>query len=130
MDHESTDPHPFAGCAPLHNLHAHMLTLAFFIRSVAPCPLTSCTHTDMKESEKNRLENVVLARPARNAITALRSQFKSESPIDAEFAPTTPRNAHPNDVELDIRVCVERTVMVDYTNESENESSCGRPAKE
>ncbi|OJA13672.1 hypothetical protein AZE42_08979 [Rhizopogon vesiculosus] len=81
---------------------------------------------EMKESR--RLENVVLARPARNALSGLHSHFGSKSPIDADFAHTTPRNLNPNDVEMDIRVCVERTVMVDCMAESENGSSYGKPA--
>ncbi|OAX38027.1 hypothetical protein K503DRAFT_718849 [Rhizopogon vinicolor AM-OR11-026] len=81
---------------------------------------------EMKESR--RLENVVLARPARNALSGLHSHFRSKSPIDAEFAHTTPRNLNPNDVEMDIRVCVERSVMVDCMAESENGSSYGKSA--
>jgi hypothetical protein len=83
----------------------------------------------MKDPEKSRLENVVLARPARHAISALRSPFESKSPIDAEFATSAPPIVHPNDMELDIRVCVERTVMVDY-NHSEHSSTCGKPVVE
>ncbi|KAJ8584355.1 hypothetical protein M405DRAFT_826965 [Rhizopogon salebrosus TDB-379] len=84
---------------------------------------------EMKDPEKSRLENVVLARPARHAISALRSPFESKSPIDAEFATSAPPIVHPNDMELDIRVCVERTVMVDY-NHSEHSSTCGKPVVE
>ena len=82
----------------------------------------------MKEGESQRLENVVVARPAagRNVVSALRSPFNSKSPIDAEF-PTSPRNTHNNEMELGIRVCVDRSVMVDYKDESKHTSSWGKP---
>ncbi|KAJ8595615.1 hypothetical protein M405DRAFT_330883 [Rhizopogon salebrosus TDB-379] len=78
-------------------------------------------------AENQRLENVVLARPSRNTVSALRSQFNSKSPIDAEFSPTGPHNVHPNDMDLDVRVHVERTVVIDYTDESEYSSTYGKP---
>lgn len=78
----------------------------------------------MADPENQRLENVVLARPSRNTVSALRSQFNSKSPIDAEFSPNSPRNVHPRDVDLDVRVCVERTVIVDYVDDS---NSYGKP---
>jgi hypothetical protein len=60
-------------------------------------------------------------------VSALRSQFNSKSPIDAEFSPTGPHNVHPNDMDLDVRVHVERTVVIDYTDESEYSSTYGKP---
>ncbi|KAG2139321.1 hypothetical protein DEU56DRAFT_326532 [Suillus clintonianus] len=70
--------------------------------------------------EAPRTESVVLARPAQSARNVM-SGFRSKS--DADFV-TSPRNAHGNnDVELDIRVCVERSVVVDYTDESEHSRS-------
>jgi len=76
------------------------------------------------------MERVVLARSPRNAISAFRSQFDSKGPIDAEFSPTTARNMRPNDVEMDIQVCVERTMVVDYMDEYERSSSCEKPTGE
>lgn len=61
------------------------------------------------------MENVVLARPTQNAKNIM-SGFLSKSNLD--FV-TSPRSMHVNnDVELDIRVRVERSVVVDYTDES------------
>ncbi|KAG2748392.1 hypothetical protein P692DRAFT_20953801 [Suillus brevipes Sb2] len=86
-----------------------------------------------KSQDTQRLENVIVARPTLSAqkkvMTGLRSQFESKSNSkgsksagDAEFnKPTSPHNS--NDMELDIRVCVERSVVVDYKDESEHSSS-------
>ncbi|KAG1768695.1 hypothetical protein EDD22DRAFT_222601 [Suillus occidentalis] len=86
--------------------------------------------------DAQRLENVIVARPTLSAqkkvMTGLRSQFESKSnskgsksASDAEFnKPTSAHNA--NDMELDIRVCVERSVVVDYKDESEHTSSWGK----
>ncbi|KAG1755253.1 uncharacterized protein EDB91DRAFT_283296 [Suillus paluster] len=89
---------------------------------------------EMAESDGHHLENVVVARPARKVMSGLRSQFgskshskSSRSPIDAEFMSTSPRNGHRNDMELGIRVCVERSVMVDYGDEPEHSDSWGKP---
>ncbi|KAG2057135.1 hypothetical protein BDR06DRAFT_952258 [Suillus hirtellus] len=64
-------------------------------------------------------------------MSGLRSQFESKShskgsggsknPVDAELRAKSPRNS--NDMELGIRVRVERSVMVDYTEEAEQSSS-------
>ncbi|KAG1886496.1 hypothetical protein F4604DRAFT_1274306 [Suillus subluteus] len=89
----------------------------------------------MLEPDAQRLENVIVARPTLTAqkkvMSGLRSQFESKShskgsgsaksPIDAEFRPKSPRNS--NDMELDIRVRVERSVVVDYVDQSEHSSS-------
>ncbi|KAG1859610.1 hypothetical protein DFJ58DRAFT_780513 [Suillus subalutaceus] len=84
---------------------------------------------EMSEPDPRRLETVVVARPTlssgrKNVVSGLRSQFESKghsknskSPIDPEFPPTSSHNGHPDDVELDIRVCVERSVKVDYDYE-------------
>lgn len=84
---------------------------------------------EMSEPDPRRLENVVVARPTnssgrKNVVSGLRSHFESKShsknsksPIDPVFPPTSPRNGHPDDVELDIRVCVEHSVKVDYGSE-------------
>lgn len=65
--------------------------------------------------QASHTENVVLARPAQNAKNIM-SGFLSKSNLD--FV-TSPRSMHVNnDLELDIRVCVERSVVVDYTDES------------
>ena len=85
----------------------------------------------MADPESRRLENVVVARPSRNTVSAIRSQFdhkNSKSPIDAEFSPTSPHSVHPDEVELDIRVHVERSVTVDYLNDSGHSSSGGKSA--
>ncbi|KAG1813107.1 hypothetical protein EV424DRAFT_1557614 [Suillus variegatus] len=65
--------------------------------------------------QASHTESVVLARPAQNAKNIM-SGFLSKSNLD--FV-TSPRSMHVNnDLELDIRVCVERSVVVDYTDES------------
>lgn len=62
-------------------------------------------------------------------MSALRSPFDSKGRVDRDLAPIPipSRSAHNNDVELDIRVCVERSVVVDYMNDSEHTSSWGKP---
>ncbi|KAG0699968.1 hypothetical protein DFH29DRAFT_654488 [Suillus ampliporus] len=94
---------------------------------------------EMSEPDARRSENVVVARPnARKMMTGLRSQFDSKShsrgsksskgPIGADYVPTSPHNGNGTDMELGIRVCVERSVMVDYIDESEEHSSSwGKP---
>lgn len=82
---------------------------------------------EMSEPDPRRLENVVVARPTthssarKNVMSGLRSQFESKghsknskSLIGPEFPPTSSRNGHPEDVELDVRACVDRSVKVDY----------------
>lgn len=107
------------------------LTLATSNRSVAIFPLTH-TYKGKSAPESQRLENVIVARPTLSAqkkvMTGLRSQFESKSNSkgsksggDPEFKPTSAHNS--NDMELDIRVCVERSVVVDYKDESEHSSS-------
>jgi len=84
---------------------------------------------EMSTPESRPLDNVVLARPvhsSRNMTSPLRSQFDSKGHMDVDM-PTSPRNARNGDVELDIHVCVERSVVVDYMDESEHTSSCGKP---
>ncbi|KAG1892105.1 hypothetical protein F4604DRAFT_7746 [Suillus subluteus] len=85
--------------------------------------------------EAQRLENVIVARPPLTAqkrvMSGLRSQFESKnhskgskgskSAGDANFRPTSPLN--PDDMELDVHVRVERSVMVDYKDESEHSGS-------
>ncbi|OJA11115.1 hypothetical protein AZE42_10194, partial [Rhizopogon vesiculosus] len=83
---------------------------------------------ELAAPESRPLDNVVLARPAhststRNVMSTLRSQLDSKSRMDADVAPISPRNTHNNDVELDIHVCVERSVVVDYMNGDEHTSS-------
>src|SRR5258708_5697378 len=83
---------------------------------------------ELAASESRPLDNVVLARPAhststRNMMSAFRLQLDSKGRIDADVAPISPPNTHNNDVELDIHICVERSVIVDYTNEDEYTSS-------
>jgi hypothetical protein len=108
-----------------------------FIHSIDAALLT---RKEMTESNAQRSENVILARPPltvrKKVMSGLRSQFESKShskgskgsrcPIDTDFGPTSPRNT--NDVELDMRVCVERSVAVDYVDESKHSSSYGTPA--
>lgn len=85
---------------------------------------------DMSEPDPRRFESVVVARPTlvsstrKNVVSGLRSQFESKShfknsksPIDPEFSPTSPRNGRSDDVELDVRVCVEQSVKMDYDYE-------------
>jgi hypothetical protein len=92
-----------------------------FIHSIDAAPLT---RKEMTETNAQRSENVIVARPPltarKNVMSGLRSQFESKNhskgskgsrcPIDTDFRPSSPRN--PNDVELDIRVGVERSVAV------------------
>ncbi|KAG2141378.1 uncharacterized protein EDB93DRAFT_630215 [Suillus bovinus] len=90
----------------------------------------------MLEPNNQHLENVIVARPTLTAqkkvMSGLRSQFESKShskgsnssknPNDAEPRPKSPRNSN-DDMELGIRVRVERSVMVDYMDDSEHSSS-------
>ncbi|KAG1828720.1 hypothetical protein EV424DRAFT_1385045 [Suillus variegatus] len=90
---------------------------------------------NIREPHAQHLENVIVARPTLTAqkkvMSGLRSQFESKShskgsngsknPVDAELRAKSPRNS--NDMELGIRVRVERSVMVDYMEESEESSS-------
>ncbi|KAG1815252.1 uncharacterized protein BJ212DRAFT_267346 [Suillus subaureus] len=76
--------------------------------------------------EVPRMESVVLARPAQSARNVI-TGFRSKS--DADFV-TSPRNTHTNNgVELDIRVHVERSVVVDYTNGSEHSNPWDKVAR-
>lgn len=93
---------------------------------------------EMSEPDPRRFESVVVARPTllsstrKNVVSGLRSQFESKghfknskSPIDPEF-PT--RNGRSDDVELDVHVCVEQSVKVDY--DYEPSSSWDKPTVE
>ncbi|KAG2153922.1 hypothetical protein DEU56DRAFT_429060 [Suillus clintonianus] len=93
---------------------------------------------NIREPSTQRLENVIVARSTlsaqKKAMSGLRTQFESKShsksskgPIDAEFGPTSPHSGHSNDMELGVRVHVERSVVVDYMDESEHSSSWGPP---
>ncbi|KAG2141414.1 uncharacterized protein EDB93DRAFT_634199 [Suillus bovinus] len=89
---------------------------------------------EMTEIDPKSSERVVLARPTlgaqRRMLSGLRSQFESKSQSknsknskDAELAPTSPRNGNANDMGLDIRVRVERSVVVDHTPVDESDHS-------
>ncbi|KAG2051793.1 hypothetical protein BDR06DRAFT_997969 [Suillus hirtellus] len=95
---------------------------------------------EMTQPNAQHIEKVIVARPStlnmqKSVMSGLRSQFESKnysrgsrsfrSPINTEFRPTSPRN--PNDMELNIRVPVERPVAVD---ESRNSSSWRPPVVE
>ncbi|KAG2116834.1 hypothetical protein DEU56DRAFT_162764 [Suillus clintonianus] len=93
---------------------------------------------NIREPNTQRLENVIVARNTNSAqkkvMSGLRSQFESKShskgsktPIDAEFGPASPHSGHADDMELGVRVRVERSVVVDYMDESEHSSSWGPP---
>jgi hypothetical protein len=73
----------------------------------------------MQEMQEPRTESsVVLARPAQGARNVTKLGFRSKN--DADFE-TSPCNTHAhNDVELDIRVHVERSVVIDYTDEADH----------
>jgi hypothetical protein len=115
-------------------LTAIPLTLAMFIRSVAFFPLIH-TYKENARPDAQRLEDVIVARPTLSAqkrvMSGLRSQFESKSHSkgskgsksagDAEFRPASRNNS--NDMELDVHVRVERSVMVDYKEESEHSDS-------
>ncbi|KAG1767320.1 hypothetical protein EV702DRAFT_756505 [Suillus placidus] len=76
--------------------------------------------------ETPRMESVVLARPPQSARNVM-SGFRSKRDVDLV---TSPRNTHTNnDMELDIRVCVERSVVVDYTDESQHLNSWDKGAR-
>ncbi|KIJ63169.1 hypothetical protein HYDPIDRAFT_113767, partial [Hydnomerulius pinastri MD-312] len=83
------------------------------------------------DMEGGRLDNVIVTRqlqPGRDVATALRSQFDSQKgPIDMEFGPNSPEVASANDMELDIRVHVERSVTVDYSAEGDLGQSFRKP---
>lgn len=82
----------------------------------------------IQEMQEARMESsVVLARPAQSARNVMKFGFRSKN--DADFV-TSPCNTHAhNDVELDIRVHVERSVVVDYTDETEHSNSCDKVAR-
>ncbi|KAG1797332.1 uncharacterized protein HD556DRAFT_251259 [Suillus plorans] len=95
---------------------------------------------EMTQPNAQHIEKVIIAGPStlnmqKSVMSGLRSQFESKSysrgsrsfrsPINTEFRPTSPRD--PNDMELNIRVPVERPVAVD---ESRNSSSWGPPVVE
>ncbi|KAG2088921.1 uncharacterized protein F5147DRAFT_764637 [Suillus discolor] len=95
---------------------------------------------EMTQPNAQHIEKVIVARPStlnmqKTVMSGLRSQFESKSysrgsrsfrsPINTEFRPTSPRN--PNDIELNIRIPVERPVAVD---ESRNSGSWGPPVGE
>ena len=93
----------------------------------------------MTEQEPQHLENVVIAYPSLTArkkfLSGLRSQFESKSQSknsknskDADLAPTSPRTENANNMELGIRVRVERSVAVDYMDEFQHSSLYGTPA--
>lgn len=83
---------------------------------------------EMTDLDPQRFENVVIARPTltarKNMFSGARSQFvsnshntQSKSSKDAEFGPQSPRNGNANDgddIDLGIRVRVERSVVVDH----------------
>lgn len=87
---------------------------------------------NIREPDAKRLENVIVARPTltpqKNVMSGLRSQFDSKShskgsnssrnPTSAELRPKSPRNS--DEMELDIRVHVERSVVVDCRDGSEH----------
>ncbi|KAJ8589111.1 hypothetical protein M405DRAFT_881770 [Rhizopogon salebrosus TDB-379] len=80
------------------------------------------------EPDSRALDGIVFARPVRSArkvMSALRTKFDSEAPGNADLAPTSPRNMRKDEVELGIRVCVERPTVETYMNESEHTSSWG-----
>jgi hypothetical protein len=88
----------------------------------------------MTVPDPQRMENVVIARPTLTArkkfLSGLRSQFESKSQSknsknskDADLAPTSPRTENGNDMELGIRVRVERSVVVDHTPADESDHS-------
>ncbi|KIK35828.1 hypothetical protein CY34DRAFT_557749, partial [Suillus luteus UH-Slu-Lm8-n1] len=89
---------------------------------------------EMTEPDPQRMENVVIARPTLTArkkfLSGLRSQFESKSQSknsknskDADLAPTSPRTESGNNMELGIRVRVERSVVVDHTPADESDHS-------
>lgn len=99
------------------------------VYSATPAPLTSRPE-EMTESDPQHSERVIIARPTLSArkkvLSGLRSQFESKSQSkktskDAEFAPTSPRNGNADNMELDIRVRVERSMVVDHTPADESD---------
>jgi len=128
VDHEPTDPHPSTRCAT-SEFDYYCIDIRNFIHLLLP--LLTSHNTELLASESRPLENVVLARPVRSSrngvMSALRSPFDSKSHVDTGLAPKPRHSAYNNDVELDIQVCVERSVVVDYMNDSEYTSSWGKP---
>ncbi|KAG1830932.1 hypothetical protein DFJ58DRAFT_848369 [Suillus subalutaceus] len=119
------DPHQRARCAPPQSMPTILLKLVVIFPP---------THNYKGKSgqDTQRLENVIVTCPTLSAqkkvMTGLPLQFESKSnskgsksASDAEFnKPTSAHNS--NDMELDIRICVKRSV-VDYKDESEHSSS-------
>jgi hypothetical protein len=88
----------------------------------------------MTEQDPQHLENVVIAYPTLTArkkfLSGLRSQFESKSQSknsknskDADLAPTSPRKENAGDMELGIRIRVERSVVVDHVPVDESDHS-------
>ncbi|KAG1764513.1 hypothetical protein EDD22DRAFT_447582 [Suillus occidentalis] len=94
---------------------------------------------EMTEQDPQHLENVVIAYPSLTArkkfLSGLRSQFEFKSQSknsknskdanskDTDLAPTSPRNDNANDMELGIRIRVERSVVVDHVPVDESDHS-------
>ncbi|KAG1886412.1 uncharacterized protein F5891DRAFT_988896 [Suillus fuscotomentosus] len=125
----------------VERIEPHLLSYDQSRDSALLYPLASIiSRQEMTQPNAQHIEKVIVARQStlnmqRSVMSGLRSQFESKnysrgsrslrSPINTEFRPTSPRN--PNDMELNIRVPVERPVAVD---ESRNSSSRGPPVVE
>jgi hypothetical protein len=97
-----------------------MLTLANFTQS------SLVVHTELSEQETRPLKIVITPRPAPtqgNREAYVRSQFDSSTPIDPEFAPTSP-HAYTSDLELD--TC-KHSLSEEYMNESQHSRAWGHP---
>ncbi|KAG1840512.1 hypothetical protein C8R48DRAFT_765913 [Suillus tomentosus] len=125
----------------VERIEPHLLSYDQSRDSALLYPLASIiSRQEMTQPNAQHIEKVIVARPStlnmrKSVMSGLRSQFESKnysrgsrsfrSPINTEFRPTSPRN--PNDMELNIRVPVERPVAVD---ESRNSNSWGPPVVE
>ncbi|KAJ8594959.1 hypothetical protein M405DRAFT_426450 [Rhizopogon salebrosus TDB-379] len=86
---------------------------------------------EASKSDTRHLDNVVVARPAphaRKLMPPLPTHFDCKGqggPVNADLTSIPHSNGHNNDVELDIRVHVERSVVVNYMNDPAHSSPWG-----
>ncbi|KIJ07042.1 hypothetical protein PAXINDRAFT_158551 [Paxillus involutus ATCC 200175] len=78
---------------------------------------------EMTPESEGHFDNVVITRqlhPGRDVATAIRSQFESQkATVDADLGSDSPAARSTDDMELDVRVHVERSVTVDYLGDRE-----------
>ncbi|KAF8842011.1 hypothetical protein BDN67DRAFT_966359 [Paxillus ammoniavirescens] len=78
---------------------------------------------ELTSESQGHFDNVVVTRqlqPGRDVATAIRSQFESQKgPVDLDLGPDSPAAKSTEEMELDIRVHVERSVTIDCSGDRE-----------